>query len=332
VHLPRFQHIRPTSREQAARLLAEHGPAACPVSGGTDLFPRLKYGLARPQVVVSLRAVEPAEPTVREDGRFELDALMTLASVARSPQVRTRAPILAQAALCVASQQIRHMATLGGNLCLETRCLYYNQSHTFQFVDPCLKRGGGICYFAPKGGKCWAVLAADTVPALLALDAGLEIVGPAGRRECAVQDLYSGDAASPHTLAAGELVARVSIPTAGARRRSAFRKLSRRKGLEFAGLTVAVVAHLTEDSRVCTGARIAVGSVSGAPLRAEKAEAVLRGQKISDEELLREAARVAAAEIRPVAHHGYAAGYLRECLEVETVRALAEAVGASSSA
>ena len=149
MHLPRFEYARPESWEEAATHLEKRGAGACPVSGGTDLLPRMKYGLARPEVLVSLRGIAPAAPRVGPEGDLLLDSQTPLASVARSPEVRARAPILAEAALSVASNQVRHMATLGGNLCLESRCLYYNQSHTFQFVEPCLKRGGGICYFAP---------------------------------------------------------------------------------------------------------------------------------------------------------------------------------------
>ncbi|MHB8766999.1 MAG: FAD binding domain-containing protein [Deferrisomatales bacterium] len=330
MHLPRFTLLRPRSREDAVGLLARHGPAARLVAGGTDLWPRLKYGLARPEVVVSLKRIAPAPPGIGEGDRLELDALTSLADLVRSPEVGARAPILAQAALSVASTQIRNQATLGGNLCLEARCEYYNQSHTFQFVEPCLKRGGDSCYFAPKGRKCWAVFAADTAPALLALGASVELLGPAGTRQIPLEGLYSGDGACPLALGAGELVARVLIPPGGPGRRAAYRKFSRRKGLEFAGLTVAVVLEVAEGT-VCTGGRIAVGSVGDAPVRAARAEESLRGLDLADEEALRDTARAVAGELRPIAHHGYGAGHLRACLEVEARRALAQALQEETS-
>jgi 4-hydroxybenzoyl-CoA reductase beta subunit len=324
MHLPAFRHLRAESLEDAAHALAKHGPGACLASGGTDLFPRLKQGLARPELVVSLRGIAPEAPSLSA-GELRLDAQLPLASIVRSPEVRSAAPILAEAALSVGSNQIRHMATLGGNLCLESRCLYYNQSHSFQFVEPCLKRGGDGCYFAPGGRKCWAVFAADTVPALLCLEAKVRVVTPGGSRWLGLEALYTGDAARPLALGSNEVVAEVSVPAAAGRRAQAYRKFSRRKGLEFGGLTVAAVLELADGS-ACREARIAVGSASGGPLRARKAEAWLQGQDVSQGEVLRAAAAAVAAEIRPVAHHGYAAGFLRECLEVETRRVLAAAV------
>jgi len=327
MHLPRFEYARPGSLEEAAALLAERGSRACLAAGGTDLFPRLKYGLARPELLVSLGGIPATPPRIGTGGELRLGGQTRLAALVRAPEVRTRAPILAEAAHSVGSNQLRHMGTLGGNLCLEPRCLYYNQSHTFQFVEPCLKRGGAICYFAPKGKRCWAVFAADTAPALVVLGANVDVVGPGGaRRTLPLEALYTGDPLEPLALGSGEIVAEVSVPPASGRRAQAFRKHSRRKGIEFAGLTVAVVLDLG-DGAVCEAARISVGSVGGRPVRAEGAEAELAGRDLSRDDVLREAARAVAAEIRPVAHHGYSAGYLRECLEVETRRALATAMG-----
>jgi len=328
MHLPSFTHLSPESRAEAARLLAAHGPEAALVSGGTDLFPRMKYRLLTPRVLVSLSGITPTMPVLGEDGVLALDALTTLSRIARSPIVRKAAPLLAEAALTVASGQVRNAATLGGNLCLECRCLYYNQSHEFQFVEPCIKRGGGICYFAPKGNKCWAVFAADTVPALLVLDASLQVVDGAGRqRVLKLGELYTGDAKNPLNLGPAEILEKVLIPAVSKNERHAFRKFSRRKGIEFAGLTVAAALMVGEDAKTCLGARIAVGSVAGGPIRAKNAEEELLGKDLSDLGTLRAAGAAVAGEIRPFAHHGYPASHLRHCLEVEAGRALNDAMG-----
>lgn len=327
MHLLPFHYVRPDSREAAAALLEKHGNAARLVSGGTDLFPRMKYRLEKPEFLVSLNAITPSVPHLAEDGSLRLDALLPLADVIQSGEVRTYAPLIAQAALCVASGQIRNAATLGGNLCLECRCLYYNQSHSFQFVDPCFKRGGDFCYFAPKSSRCWAVYASDTAPALLCLDAAVQVVGPSGKqRMLSIEELYTGDALRPLSLLPAEIISEITVPPVLGTSRHAFRKFSRRKGLEFAGLTVAVALQIDGDN-TCRDARIAVGSVAGGPLRARSAEAELQGKDLSDREILWSAAATVAREIRPVAHHGYRASHLRTCLEVETRRALAEAVG-----
>jgi 4-hydroxybenzoyl-CoA reductase beta subunit len=326
MRLPRLQYERPRSREEAAALLAANGPRARLVSGGTDLLPRLKQRLDAPELLVSLGAVVPEAPRV--DGRLELDGALTLAAVARSAEVRRLAPALADAALSVGTNQIRHMGTLGGNLCLESRCLYYNQTHTFQFVEPCHKRGGGLCYFAPRSERCWAVFCGDTAPVLLSLGAAVRLQGHGGTRELPLEALYSGDGAAPLAVGPAEIVAGVAVPV-GRATAQAFRKHARRKGLEFAGLTVAAALDL--EGPLCRGARIAVGSVAAAPLRAAEAEAGLVGREVSGEGALREAARAAAAELRPVAHHGYPAGYLRTVLEVEVFHTLTAAASRRST-
>ena len=122
MRLPKFEYVQPSSREEISRLLQEHGSRAQVVAGGTDLYPRMKYGLACPDVLISLRGLSTTPPTVDSNGDLHVDALMTLADLARSQTVLEKAPLLSEAALGVASNQIRHMGTLGGNLCQENRC------------------------------------------------------------------------------------------------------------------------------------------------------------------------------------------------------------------
>lgn len=328
MHLPRFRYMRPGSTDEAAGLLAEYGTAAVLVAGGTDLFPRMKYRIATPEYLVSLSGISRSLPTVDDDGCLRIDALMTLGDVSLASAVRNHAPLVAKAAARVASGQIRNAATLGGNLCLECRCLYYNQSHTFQFVEPCFKLDGDLCYFAPKGNRCFAVFASDMAPALLSLDADICVTGGAGKqRRIPVAELYSGDALNPLTLLPSEIITDIYVPSAFGTCGHSFRKFSRRKGFEFAGLSVAVALQTADDGRTCRGARIAVGSVAAGPLRAAAAEAALVGQILSDRDILRAAAAAAAQEIRPISHHGYPAAHLRHCLEVEVRRALVEAAG-----
>lgn len=320
--LPKFEHIPAGSVAEAAELLRSHGRAAKLVVGGTDLFPRMKHRLTSPKILVSLRRASVRDPAIAPNGSLTLDALETLAHVADDPRVRDAAPLLSEAALAVGSNQIRHMATLGGNLCLDTRCLYYNQSHRYQFVEPCFKRQGQRCYLAPKGGKCWAVFVADTVPALACLDAIVEIASPKGLKAITVEGLYSGDPARPLALADDEVVRSITVPGVAKPRGSAFVKHSLRGGLEFAIVNGAAVMDMEDDCETCADARIAVGAVSAMPTRLKKAESVLIGNRISDD-LFRAAAQKAAEEVIPVMHHGFSVGYLRKCVEVCTKDALA---------
>ena len=319
--ISKFEQLRPTSMEEAARLLKEQNPGARLVAGGTDLFPRMKYGLASPEVVVSLKGIPAKPPTVARNGDLHLDALMTLSEVARSPAVREKSPLLEEAALSVGSGQVRNMGTLGGNLCLENRCFYYNQSHTFQFVEPCFKRNGNQCYLIPKGKQCWAVFPADTVPALISMGALVNITGPEKGRLMPLERLYSGDALKPLHISGSEIITEVIVPQKASPRGWAFIKFSMRGGMEFAAINVAVVLDIADDGTLCHEARITAGAISGGPVRMIKAEEALRGQQLS-KDLFQRSAEAGASEVSTFPHHGHSANYLRECLKIQTLRAL----------
>lgn len=321
MHLPKFEHLCPTSIEEAVQLLGRYGANARLAAGGTDLFPRMKQGLASPEVLISLKGLKIDPPRANRKGELYINALMPLADIARSPEVLEKAPMLAEAIVSVGSNQIRHMGTLGGNICLENRCTYYNQSHSFQFVEPCFKRDGDRCYLIPKGKKCVAVFTADTVPALICLDAKVEIVSADGSRQLPVEKLYTGDALQPLSLSQDEIIREVIIENTKTVRGSAFTKFSLRGGVEFAGLSLAVCLEMANGASTCATARITAGAVSAGPIRAFKAEKAMAGETLSDK-LFQKIAEMVAVEIRPVMHHGYSVPLLRECLKVQTHRTL----------
>lgn len=321
MRLPKFDYLLPSSLEESAQLLKAYGSRARLVAGGTDLYPRMKYGLARPEVVVSLKGVSVSPPVVDPNGDLRLDALTTLHDLARSPIVCERAPLLVEAAQAVGSNEIRHMGTLGGNLCLETRCGYYNQTHAFQFVGPCFKRNGDRCYLIPKSRRCWAVFSADTVPALFSLDAKINITGAGAGGLLPLERLYSGDPLKPIAISEGRIISEVIIPKQVPVQGGAFIKFSMRGGMEFAALNLAVFIEVENDEMICHEARITVGAISGAPLRMVTAEQAIKGQRLS-KELFQHASQIAASEAQPFPHHGYSATYLKECLRVQCRRAL----------
>jgi 4-hydroxybenzoyl-CoA reductase beta subunit len=313
--LPKFELLPAGSFNEAVELLHAHGSSAKLVAGGSDLFPRMKYRLITPKVVISLKRTPVRDLAIASDGSLTLDALERLAHIAHDSRIRDAAPLLSEAALAVGSNQIRHMATLGGNLCLDTRCLYYNQSHRYQFVEPCFKRNGQRCYLVPKGRRCWAVFMGDTVPALLCLGATIEIASLEHPKTIKTEDLYTGDPISPIALSRTEIIQSVTVPGVSGPQGSAFVKHTMRGGLEFAIVNVATLMNMAEDCETCVDARIAVGAVSAVPARLKKAEAVLVGNRISDD-LFHAAAETAAMEITPVMHHGFSVAYLRKCVEV----------------
>ena len=325
MHLPKFTYYRLSSRAEACRLLKEYGSGARLVAGGTDLYPRMKYGVASPQVVVSLKDLPVKNPELDGAGNLHIDPLMKLADLVCSPVINEKFPLLTQAGLSVASGQVRNAATVGGNICLENRCLYYNQSHSFQFVDTCLKRGGDRCYLFPRGGKCFAVFVADTVPALISLGAMITITDGINIRSLPLAKLYTGDALHPLDLEEGEILAEVLIPAPSPHSGTAFKKFSIRGGVEFAAINMAALLQLDSARRICTAARLTVGAISQAPVRLTEAEAALSGRKPTSA-LFKEVARLALADVVPLPHHGYSSSYLKECLTVCTSRLLESAL------
>jgi len=323
MYLPKFTLERPASSEEAATLLMVKENAGL-VAGGTELFPRMKYGLSTPDVLVSLKGLRPSKPETTGEGILVLDANLSLTAVNESAEIRRSAPLLAMAAGKVATREIRNMGTLGGNLCQETRCLYYNQSHTFQFKAPCFKRGGTQCYFIPKGNKCWAVYMSDTSPALLCLDARMTLVGGKGEREIGVETLYTHDPLHPFSLTPYEIVTKVMIPQKQGPMGYGFAKFSIRGGLEFAAVNVAVLLEGEDDFSTCSRARIAVGAVSDSPQRALEVEALLNGSSLSDD-LIHEASQKISRSLKIVPHHGYSKAFLAECLKSQTREALTDA-------
>lgn len=333
MHLPKFDLKQPASVAEAQELLRHYGSSAKLAAGGTDLFPRMKYRLTEAEVVVSLARLHAAKPTAGSEGNVRLDAFMKLADIGRSQVIRHTAPLLVEAALWVGSSQIRHMATLGGNVCLESRCMFFNQGHDFQFVEPCFKRGGDHCYLLPKGRKCWALCTADTAPALVCLGAQAALIGSEGTREEAVEDLFSGDSVRPLRLGPTDIVVRISIPTSSAPRGWAFMKLCPRGGLEFATVNIAVILEMLEDRETCSSAGIVVGAVAASPVRAAKAEQLLRGQKLSND-LFKAVAQTAAQEIRPAPRPSYSRSYVKKCVETlcrDSLEVATERIGADGS-
>ena len=195
MRLPPFTYLSPVTVGDAVKLMGDHGPAAMLVAGGTDLYPNMKRRQFEPRVLVGLRAI-PGLGAIRGGaaGGLVVGATATLAQVARHPEVVGRYPALARAAGVVSTPQLRNAGTLGGNLCVDTRCNYYNQSYEWRrAIGFCLKRDGDVCLVAPGSPRCWAVASSDTAPVLWALGAEVTLAGPGGERRVPVAGLYEDD-------------------------------------------------------------------------------------------------------------------------------------------
>lgn len=321
-----FDYERAGGIEDAVARLASLGREARAIAGGTDLLPNMRSAVAGPSVLVGLGGIEPEPPVRLPDGSIRIDALTRLADLVDAPLVAAHAPLVAAAAHAVGGNQIRQMGTLGGNLCQEARCLQYNQCHDYQFVAGCYKRGGDCCYAFPqnKPGVCWAVHMSDVAPALIALDARLDVVGEQGARRLTVEALYTGDGMRPLALAGADLIGAVILPPPPPRAGWGFHKATVRGGLEF-GMAVMAARLVLGADGTCAEARIALGAVRERPVRAESAERLLAGAA-PDEGLLARAAAEAARAASPLPHHGFSKRGLTDAIRVHLKRTLAAAL------
>lgn len=260
--LPEFQWLRPETAAEAVRLRALH-PGSRYLAGGTDLLPNLRRGLGTTDVVIDLGGVEALSDLREESSMLVLGAGVSLATLAAHKTIQDSLPALAQAALSVAGPTHRLAATLGGNLCLETRCRFYNQSETWrQANDYCLKLGSDTCRVATKSDRCYAAFSGDVAPALMVLDAEVELLGTAGARRLPIAAFYREDGRAWLALAPEELVVAVRVPLATGWS-SVYEKVRVRGAMDFplAGVAVALKRH--EDA--IADLRLALTGVSSRP-------------------------------------------------------------------
>jgi 4-hydroxybenzoyl-CoA reductase subunit beta len=298
MRLPHFEFRAPRTLEEAAHILDGEGADAMPLAGGTDLLPNMKRRQQVPRTLMSLRQIESMNRVELEPTGARLGACITLAEIASDPRFRNGMTALAQAASQVATPQIRNMATLGGNLCLDTRCNYYDQNYEWRkSIGFCLKKDGTTCWVAPGSAKCMAVSSTDTAPALMALDAWVRLVSRSGERQLPISELYNNDGINYIKRRPDEVLAEVLLNSLHGWK-SAYWKLRRRGSFDFPVLSVAAAAQISTQG-VVEDARIVVGSVACLPLIATEANKFLRGRTLT-RETIAEAASLAARIAKPL--------------------------------
>ena len=300
MRLPPFRYRAPRTVAEAARWLADAPGDSMLLAGGTDLLPNMKRRQQTPKTIIGLRGIEelaritpgvgsresgagPAGRGLGEDG-YRIGAGVTLTTLVRDERLRSTCPGLWQAAAQVATPHLRAMATLGGNLCLDTRCTYYDQTHEWRkAIDFCMKKDGAICWVATSSPRCLAVSSTDTAPMLQALGARVRLVSAAGERELMVADLYDNDGMQYLTRRPDEILTEVVVPDQTGWR-SAYWKLRRRGSFDFPVASVAAAAKFDGQGRVLAVAMVA-GAVASRPLAAPLAEAMLVGELLTDERI-----------------------------------------------
>jgi 4-hydroxybenzoyl-CoA reductase subunit beta len=292
MRLPGFRYRAPRTVEDAAAWLAENPANSMLLGGGTDLLPNMKRRQQTPSTIIGLRGISALAELQNGDG-LTIGAGVTLSNLIADARIRQSYAGLWQAAAQVATPHLRNMGTVGGNLCLDTRCTYYDQNYEWRkSIDFCMKRDGKICWVATSSPKCLAVSSTDTAPMLQALGATVTLVSTRGQRTLPVAELFANDGMQYLTRQPDEILTSVALPAASGWR-SAYWKLRRRGAFDFPVASAAVAARL--DGTRVIDLRIVLGAVSSRPLAADRAAALLKGEELSDERIAVVAG--AAAEI-----------------------------------
>lgn len=300
-----FRLAQPGTVAEAIAALVSH-PGSHFVAGGTDLIVNMRRGISRPDLLVDLSGIDELNEIKTGAGGTTIGTGVTVAAVARSTAIATQYRAVAQAAEAIAGPGHRNMGTVGGNLCLDTRCIYYNQSEWWRSANAyCLKNRGNVCHVAPQGQRCHAAYSGDLAPALLALVAEIDIVGAKGQRRIPLSELYVEDGKAHLALADGELIVAVHLPAAAPV--SAYAKVRVRGAIDFplAGVAVALVT----SGKNVGSLRIALTGTNSRPFLLAGTEA-FSGRPI-DEKLLQEIDRLVQKQVQPMRTTIASANYRR---------------------
>lgn len=282
MQLPDFEYLQPESLKEVLDLLAEHGDESSLLAGGTDLLVRLKQRLVTPTRLISLKNISDLV-FIKEDGdTLKIGAMTPLSSILDSDLIRDYASALHQAVRLIGAPPIQHFrGTIGGNLCLQTRCLYYNQTAFWRSGrTPCHKDNGETCYAEENSDRCRSANQSDGGCTLMALGASIQVRSQGGKRSLPIEDFFTGKGEAPFDLAPDELVTEIWIPKHLEGEGSSFQKLTYRSAIDFA-LVSAAVKLKGKDGKI-TEARIVIGGAGASPLLLKEASEILIGEDAHD--------------------------------------------------
>ncbi len=317
LRLPSFTYLQPRTLADAVRMHADAGPAAMYVAGGTDLYPNMKRRHQEPKVVVALGGL----PELKALEGWNVGTGITLSELSNLPTFQRSYGAVVHAATSVSTPLLRNMGTLGGNLCLDTRCNYYNQSYEWRkAIDFCMKKDGAICWVAPSSPRCWAVSSSDLAPVMVAIGAEYQLAGPGGERVVPAGRFYHNDGINYLTKQPGEILTSVRLPAPGSWD-AVYHKLRRRGSFDFPVLGVA--AWIRWDSGLVADARIVLGGVASYPQQVDAVGEALRGAAL-DAEHIAAAAEAAYRPAKPMDNTDFDLSWRKQMTRVYVTRALEE--------
>jgi 4-hydroxybenzoyl-CoA reductase subunit beta len=322
LRLPAFTYEAPQTLSDALYMKSDHGPDAAFVSGGTDLFPNMKRRQQEPKLVVQVSHLEDLRGFQEDgEGRLTVGAGETLTDVTQNPLVQSRYPVLAEAAGSVATPLIRNMGTLGGNICLDTRCNYYDQTYEWRkAINFCMKKDGEICWVAPGSSVCLAVNSSDTAPVMVALGAEIMLRSLRVQRVVPAGAFFRSDGITYLNKDPDELVTGVRLPSPNGWS-ATYVKLRRRGSIDFPVLGVAAWIMRDSPRGAVTEARVVLGAVASRPLEVPQAAQALIGRPLS-EESIHDAAEAAFRPAKPMDNTDYALSWRKEMVRQFVGKAL----------
>ena len=315
LRLPSFIYRQPTTLADALRMKSDAGPDGMFVAGGTDLYPNMKRRHQEPRTVISVMGI----PELRHASETSIGSCVTLTELAGRPSGRQA--VVAQAARLVSTPLLRNMGTLGGNLCLDTRCNYYNQSYEWRkSIDFCMKKDGKICWVAPSSPRCWAVSSSDVAPVMVAIGAEYRLVGPQGERVVPAGRFYHNDGINYLTKQPDEILVDVRLPAPNGWD-AVYHKLRRRGSFDFPVLGVA--AWVRWSGKTVSDARVVLGGVASYPQEIPEAAAALKGTPL-DDDAIAAAAEAAYRPSKPMDNTDFDLSWRKQMTRVYVKRALME--------
>ncbi len=326
MELPEFEFVQPQSLEEACSILGAHQGKAVPLAGGTALSVALRYRLRKPAVVIGLKRLTSLD-YVSGNGKsgLKIGSMATLKSLEKSPLLLKDYGPLAQAIELIAIPPIRNKATLGGNLCLDNRCIYYDQSEFWRSGQKtCFRWGGTVCHAVEKGRRCQAVYQGDLASVLIAIGAEVKIASSKGERTILLGEFYTGRGEKGNVLKPDELLIEIRIPTPAEGTAFAYEKLRVREGMEFPMAGAAVMVKKSR-SGIIEKAKIVLGAVGPSPTEVPKAAGLLEGNKPTDE-LIQRASGEAMDGAAPVGNLAINAPYRKKMVGALVNRALRKAL------
>ena len=326
LRLPEFNYIQPRSLKHATKALADFGPDAMLVAGGTDVYPKMKRGQFTPRNLISLRALRELKGIRQSNDGLWIGAGESLTTVSHHRLITKHLPALAHAADSVSTPQLRNMGTIGGNVLVDTRCNYYDQTFFWrQAVGFCMKKDGDICLVAPGSAKCLAIASSDTAPVLVSLGAEAVVVTNQGERRVKLEDLYRDDGIDYTAKAKDEVLKELLIPRESLKWKNVYLKLRRRGSFDFPILGVAATMEANESGE-CRHASVVLTAVASAPKVVTEAITLLQGKRVTLD-LINEVADVAAKAAHPLDNADLDYWYRKRMAKVYTQRALAQVAG-----